>query len=388
MSQDFLKRLPEMQLTEMNLVIGIGLVFSPILIYSGALFAGFFAVLFCVGYYWYDKIQWFDQGVWAYMAMPYIEIFSLFIMITLYKYATEEREKRKVKGAFSHYLSQDVMEQVLDDPDTLSLGGERKDLTVFFSDVRGFTTISESLTPENLCQLMNEYFTPMTGIILQNKGVLDKYIGDAIMAFWGAPIEVPDHADIAAESCIQMLYALEKIQADFEEKHYPWVDIGIGLNSGPMSVGNMGSDERFQYTVMGDSVNLGARLEGMTKNYGVRCMISEYTVAKFTRPENHHIRDLDDIQVKGKNEPVKVFELMRPDYVKTPERLQALIKHFEEGRVKYREQDWDAAVDCFNECIKINPDDGPANVYLKRIVEMKKHPKIENWDGVTRYQTK
>ena len=388
MSQNFLKRLPEMQRTEMNLVLGIGLIFSPILIFSSAISAGFVSILFCIGYYWYDKIQWFDQGVWAYMAMPYIEIFSLFIFITLYKYATEEREKRKVKGAFSHYLSQDVMEQVLEDPDTLALGGERKELTVFFSDVRGFTTISESLTPENLCQLMNEYFTPMTDIILKNKGVLDKYIGDAIMAFWGAPIEIEDHADVTAEASIEMLQALDKIQSDFEAKNYPWVDIGIGVNSGPMSVGNMGSDERFQYTVMGDSVNLGARLEGMTKNYGVRCMISEYTVKQFKRPKNHIIRDLDDIQVKGKTEPVKVFELLRPDYLKYPDQLSELVGLFEEGRKKYREQELDQASNLFKQCLLIHPDDGPASIYLKRIAEMQQHPKIENWDGVTRYKTK
>lgn len=388
MAKDFIKRVPEMQKLEMNLVVGLGLVFAPIMIFSNAVLGGIFAIIFCFGYYYFDQIQWFSQGVWAYMAMPYIEIISLFILITIYKYATEEREKRKVKGAFSHYLSSDVMEQVLDDPDSLSLGGERKNLTVFFSDVRGFTTISESLTPEKLCTLMNDYFTPMTGIILKSRGVLDKYIGDAIMAFWGAPIEIEDHADVAADACIEMLYALEVIQKEFDEKGYPWVDIGIGLNTGAMSVGNMGSDERFQYTVMGDSVNLGSRLEGMTKNYGVRCMISEYTVANFKRPETHIIRDLDDIQVKGKVEPVKVFELIRPDYLKDSAKLEKLLKHFEAGRIHYRAQDWENAEKEFGECMLIHPDDGPTNTYLKRISEMKKRPKIENWDGVTRFTTK
>lgn len=388
MSQNFLKRLPKMPEIEMALALGIGLIFSPILVYSRALLAGLFAVGFCFAYYFFDQYQWFDKGVWAYMAMPYIEIFSLFIAITLYKYATEEQEKKKVKGAFSHYLSSDVMEQVLADPDSLSLGGERKELTVFFSDVRGFTTISESLTPEQLCQLMNEYFTPMTGIILKNKGVLDKYIGDAIMAFWGAPLEAEDHADIAAESCIEMLYALEKIQYDFQKKQYPHVDVGIGLNTGPMSVGNMGSDERFQYTVMGDSVNLGARLEGMTKNYGIRCMISEYTVAAFKRPEKHLIRDLDDIRVKGKTEPVKVFELMREDYLKTPSKMKEFIEMFEQARLHYRAQEWSKSEQLFMDCVALNLEDGPSNTYLKRILTMKSGAYIENWDGVTRYETK
>ena len=138
-------------------------------------------------------------------------------------------------------------------------------MTVFFSDVRGFTTISESLSPEKLCELMNDYFTPMTKIVLDSKGVLDKYIGDAIMAFWGAPIDMPESADVACEASIKMLYALDKLRIDFRQRGLPDIDIGIGLNTGVMSVGNMGSGERFTYTVMGDSVNLGARLEGLTK---------------------------------------------------------------------------------------------------------------------------
>lgn len=388
MAQDFMKRLPEMPEIEMALVLGIGLLFSPILVFSRALFAGLAAVIFCVAYYFFDQYQWFSEGVWAYMAMPYIEIFVLFVAITLYKYATEEAEKKKVKGAFSHYLSPDVMEQVLADPDSLSLGGERKELTVFFSDVRGFTTISESLTPEQLTTLMNDYFTPMEGIIFESKGTLDKYIGDAIMAFWGAPVDLPDHADIAAESCIKMLFELKRLQADFKQKNYPHVDIGIGLNSGPMSVGNMGSDRLFQYTVMGDAVNLGSRLEGMTKNYGIRCMISEGTVKAFQRPEAHIVRDLDDIRVKGKNEPVKVFELMQPDYLPKPESVKELVEIFEAARIEYRNQNWEKAEKLFMDCVALNPEDGPGHTYLKRIIEMKKGPYIENWDGVTRYETK
>ena len=381
MSNDFLRRPVSIYGIEKWIIILIGLVFVPILLFSRASFAGLAALLFLVGYYYFDKYYWFGRGIWAYMGMPFVEIISLFITVTLYKYITEEKEKKKVKGAFSHYLSPEVIDQVLDDPESLQLGGVRKELTVFFSDVRSFTTISESLSPEQLCEFMNTYFTPMTSIILRSGGVLDKYIGDAVMAFWGAPIPIEDQADRAADSSIEMLVELDRLQAYFKEKGFPRCDIGIGLNTGSMSVGNMGSDERFCYTVMGDAVNLGARLEGLTKEYGIKTLISEFTVAGFTK--SHHLyRDLDDIRVKGKNEPVKVFHLMRPDMLSSESDIRELIEVFTEGRRLYREQDWPKAQKTFEQCLKLCPEDGPATTYLNRISHYREQPKIENWDGV------
>lgn len=381
LSKDFMKRPKSIFNIELLILLAIGLIFSPLLIFSRASFAGIAVGLFLIGYYYFDKYYWFNNGIWAYMGMPFVEIFALFISITLYKYIVEEREKKKVKGAFAHYLSPDVINQVLDDPESLQLGGVRKELTVFFSDVRSFTTISESLSPEQLCVFMNDYFTPMTGIILREKGVLDKYIGDAIMAFWGAPIPLVDQADIAADSSIEMLYALDKLQIQFAEKGFPRCEIGIGLNTGSMSVGNMGSDERFCYTVMGDAVNLASRLEGLTKEYGIKILISEFTVAKFTK--NHHlVRDLDDIRVKGKNEPIKVFELMRPDLLSNEQLIRDLIGNFEEGRKLYQAQEWEKAEKFFKECQNIHAEDGPSKVYLSRVLDYKQKPKIENWDGV------
>jgi adenylate cyclase len=380
-SQRFMRRTDKIYLTEMLIVFAIGLIFSPMMVFSRASLSGFGALVFVIGYYYFDKYMWFGRGDWVYMAMPFIEITSLFVGSTLYKYISEEREKKKVKGAFGLYLAPEVIDQVLDDPEALKPGGEKKELTVFFSDVRSFTTISESLTPEKLCELMNEYFTPMADIILKTKGVLDKYIGDAIMAFWGAPMVLPNHAEIAALASIEMLFALDKIKADFPKKGFPPVDIGIGLNTGFMSVGNMGSPQRFCYTVMGDSVNLGARLEGATKDYGIKIMISEFTNAKITRKDIFR-RDLDDIRVKGKMEPVKVFELMRPDLLKNTDSIQNLIGYFHEGRQAYRQQDWTLAKKKFGECMALRPDDGPSLVYLERILEREKDPVIPGWDGV------
>jgi len=387
-SKNFMRRLPSMPVLEMATILVVGLLFGPLLIFSKALYAGIFALCFGVGFYFFDRLYWFEKGIWAYMGMPYIEMIAMFFLIMVYKYAKEEKEKKKVKGAFGLYLSPQVIDEVLADPKALSLGGQRKELTVLFSDVRGFTTISETLTPEALCDFMNHYFTPMTGVILDSKGVLDKYIGDAIMAFWGAPISIADQADVAVHSSIKMLFALETLKVQFRAKGYPLIDIGIGLNTGPMSVGNMGSNDRFTYTVMGDSVNLGSRLEALTKEYGIKIMASQFTISRLKRPNDYFFRDLDNITVKGKNEPVKVFEIMKPDILSSSQAIRDLIGEFELGRKAYLDQDFILAKSQFEKSIRIRPNDSPSHLYLKRIEEMKKIGKLENWDGVTRFSHK
>ncbi len=386
-SQNFFKRPPSIFTIERSIVIVVGILFTLILLGTSALWSGLSVIAFLVAYYYVDKYLWFSKGIWAYMAVPCVEIGFMFTIVTLYKYMTEEREKKKVKGAFQHYLSPEVIDQVLDNPDQLRLGGQKKELTVFFSDVRGFTTISESLSPEKLCELMNEYFTPMTSIVLRSKGVLDKYIGDAIMAFWGAPLHLENSADTAAQASIEMLYALDQLRIDFKKKGLPDIDIGIGLNTGPMSVGNMGSAERFTYTVMGDAVNLGSRLEGLTKEYGIKVMLSEFTHRRLT-PGKFFTRDLDDIRVKGKNEPVKVFHLMRPDFFPEPAMIKSFIAKFEEGRRYYKEQSWVQAKSSFTACLQLKPDDKASSMYVERIDHYIAEAPDRNWDGVYTFKHK
>jgi adenylate cyclase len=384
---DYLKRSPTIYRTELLIVLFVGLLFSPLAIWGSSLISGAAVIVFLMGYWYVDWKLWFLKGTWAYIGIPSLEILGLFITTMIYKYATEEREKKKVKGAFEHYLSPDVIKEVLDDPKALSLGGKRQEITVFFSDVRSFTTISESLSPEKLSEFMNHYFTPMTSIILTSGGTLDKYIGDAIMAFWGAPISHEDHAQRAARSVINMLYALDKLREELPKIGFPKPDIGIGLNTGPMSVGNMGSAARFSYTVMGDAVNLGARLESLTKEYKIKAMISEFTAKKLDRKEFLY-RDLDDIRVKGKNEPVKVFELMRPDMLPQEAAIRNLIGEFEAGRAAYTKQTWDVAEKHFSACLMIKPDDGPTGLFLERIAEFKAQSPGQTWDGVYTFKHK
>lgn len=380
-SKNFMRRTDRIYVTELLIVLIAGGLFAPLMMFGRAVISGIAVLLFLMGYYFADKYFWFGRGEWVYMGMPCIEIFSMFVVTTMYKYLSEERERKKVKGAFGLYLAPEVIDQVLTDPNALRPGGEKKELTVFFSDVRSFTTISESLSPEKLCELMNDYFTPMADIILRTRGVLDKYIGDAIMAFWGAPIPQPNHADIACMAAIEMLFALDKLRVDLGKKGFPAIEIGIGLNTGLMSVGNMGSPQRFCYTVMGDAVNLGSRLEGATKDYGIKIMISESTHKKLTN-KSLFTRDLDDIRVKGKMEPVKVFELMRPDMLRNEAAMQNIIGEFHAGREAYRAQDWAKARKHFLACLILRPEDGPAAMYLERIKDREQEPFVEAWDGV------
>jgi adenylate cyclase len=221
---------------------------------------------------------------------------------------TEQREKKYIRQTFSKFVSKSVVDELLKDPDKLKLGGEKKILTVLFSDIRGFTTISERLTPEALVEHLNEYLQAMTDIVFKYYGTLDKYVGDEIMAFWGAPIPQDDHAVLAARASVEMMRVLGELNRKWVSEGKPELHIGIGLNTGDMVVGNMGSSSRMDYTLMGDNVNLGARLEGTNKVYGTNIIISEAT---YEYVKEHIVaRELDLIRVKGKELPVKIYELV------------------------------------------------------------------------------
>jgi adenylate cyclase len=240
--------------------------------------------------------------------VPYVEVVAILITVIGYKVLTEEENVKYIRSTFSKFVSKDIVNELLANPESLKLGGEKKELTVFFSDIRGFTTMSESLSPEDLVQLLNEYLTTMTDLVIAYRGTIDKYMGDAIMAFWGAPVKNEDHAYLACLTSIIQLEELKIMQDRWAANGWPVIDIGIGLNTGDAVVGNMGSSHRMDYTVMGDTINLGSRLEGTNKQYGTRIIISEYTYAKVK--DRIYARELDDIKVKGKNEPVKIYELI------------------------------------------------------------------------------
>ncbi|MBI5732142.1 MAG: adenylate/guanylate cyclase domain-containing protein [Candidatus Magasanikbacteria bacterium] len=224
-----------------------------------------------------------------------------------YRYFAGEKERREMKDLFSKYVSKDVLEEILKDPSRVALGGEEKEITVFFSDIRGFTTLSEKTTPKELVHILNRYFTLMSQEILENGGVLDKYIGDAIMAFWGAPVRAPNQADNALRASLGMLKKLKEFNKELREAGEPEINIGIGLHTGPAVVGNIGSEQRFDYTIIGDTVNVASRLEGLNKQYGTNIIIGESTKNKIKGA--HKFKFLGQVTVKGRVEPLNVYTL-------------------------------------------------------------------------------
>ncbi|PIU83543.1 MAG: hypothetical protein COS68_03520, partial [Elusimicrobia bacterium CG06_land_8_20_14_3_00_38_11] len=263
---------------------------------------------FICNYYFAGKKIWLE-----YVPTASLVIFS-YISITAWRFITEEKEKRWLKKAFGQYLSPLVINELQKNPDALTLGGKRAQLTVLFSDIRGFTTISEASTPEKVVALLNEYLTKMTEVVFKYEGTLDKFIGDAVMAFWNAPLPQNDHAKRAVFCAIDMMGELAKLQEKWRAEKRPVLDIGIGVNTGDMVVGNMGSVERMDYTVIGDNVNLGARLESLNKEFATHIIISESTyqyVKDFVKT-----KPLGTTKVKGKEKPVEIFEVIEKRQLK------------------------------------------------------------------------
>lgn len=323
------------------------------------------------------------KGIIFNLVWPALTMIFVFLGITLYRIIFEEKKSKEIKDAFGKYVSTSVLHDILAHPEKLKLGGEKREMTVMFSDIRGFTTLSEKLKPEELVHLLNAYLDSMTKVILENQGVLDKYIGDAIMAFWNAPINQKEHAILACQSALAMKNSLKQFNEEFTKKQgLSELKIGVGINTGDMIAGNMGSTLRFDYTVIGDSVNLASRLEGTNKEYGTEVIISESTYEqakhKFT------CRELDLIRVKGKKEPIKIFEVVAEGKLKD----NSLINIYEEGLKFYRKNNFELAIERFSEIISINPNDGPANLLLERCKGYLKHPPEKGWGGVYDRRTK
>jgi adenylate cyclase len=322
--------------------------------------------------------------IWIVAFLPSATLTVNYAGIISYRFFFEEREKRKVRGAFHQYVPPGLITQILQHPELLRLGGEEKELTALFSDIRGFTTLSEGLTPTTLVDLLNEYLSEMTDVIFRHWGTLDKYIGDAIMAFWGAPYPQPDHALRACQAGLEMLQVLNRLQERWEAEGRPRIDIGVGINTGPMVVGNMGSKRRFNFTVMGDNVNLASRLEGINKQFGTRLIISEAT---YEAVREHLVaRELDLIRVKGKMKPVRIFELLGP--IAEQERFGDQIERFHKGLEAYRSSQWETAIETFQELTFEYPGDGPSHVFLKRCHDLLAGPPEGAWDGVYVMKTK
>lgn len=327
-----------------------------------------------------------DFGYVIILISPSLAVVVGFVGATAYNYVTERKQKVLIKGMFSTYVNPTVVNQLIEHPERLRLGGERKELTVLFSDIAGFTTISESMQPEDLVDLLNEYLSAMTAIIFANGGTLDKYEGDAIMAFWGAPIPHADHALRACRAAFQMQEALKGMREGWKEEGKPHIDVRIGLSTGIMVVGNMGGTRRFDYTVMGDTVNLGSRLEGANKEYRTKIMVSEIT---YKHVKDQVIaRQLDLLVVKGKTEPIAVYELVGLLDNTVPSHYDEFLRHYNQGLQQYRNRDWRRAIQSFQKALEVLPNDYPSSMYIERAESYEVSPPPPEWDGAFVLKTK
>ncbi|MFQ5407269.1 MAG: CHASE2 domain-containing protein [Anaerolineales bacterium] len=323
------------------------------------------------------------------LTAPLVAVAVGFAVPSVDRAITEELERRKIRDAFSHYVSAELVEQLSRDPSKLVLGGERREMTFLFTDIRGFTTISERLDPAELTHLLNRFLTPMTELIMQHRGTIDKYMGDAIMAFWNAPIDDPDHARHACSTALDMRVELVDLNNQLlvdaraaGRAHAP-IRIGVGVNTGWCSVGNFGSDQRFDYSVIGDDVNLASRLEGQSKTYGVDIVIGESTqeyVPDFAALE------LDLIQVKGKTQPVRVYALEGDEVLKSRPEFQTLEKAHAKMLATYRAQDWTRTRELLEACRAANvlglDLSALYELYRSRVDQYEANPPGPDWDGV------
>ncbi|MBA4349534.1 MAG: hypothetical protein C0415_06060 [Thermodesulfovibrio sp.] len=318
---------------------------------------------------------------------PIISISMAYLGSEAYRNLIEERQGRFLKKAFTNYVSPDLVGEIMKNPEMLKLGGEKKEITVLFSDIRGFTTVSEKLTPESLVLLLNHYLGPMTDIVLQHRGTLDKYIGDAIMALYNAPLNLEKHSFAACHTAMDMIAKLKELNNDFKEKGLPEINIGIGINTGYAIVGNMGTDVRFDYTAIGDTINLASRLEGMNKVYKTHIVVSEFVInhlrsleSSSTGTDTFRFRELDVIKVKGKEKPVTIYEL-------SPDMDETLKNKFEEALRLYKQQQFKDALNIF-ESLVAEYKDNPSSIFAERCNEFIKNPPDADWDGVYVAKTK
>jgi len=318
------------------------------------------------------------------VAATLVMILVLFTTNMAYGFFVEARSRRQITGLFGQYVPSEVVEEMANDPENASMEGESREMTVLFTDVRGFTTISEGLDPKALSQLMNEFLTPLTEVIYRHRGTIDKYMGDCIMAFWGAPLPDPDHAKNGILAGLEMQRVLQELQPHFRSKNWPEIRIGVGLNSGRMSVGNMGSRIRLAYTVMGDAVNLASRLEGLTKEYGADIIVGEDTKNAF--PEVVY-REIDRVRVKGKDTAVAIFEPLGLATEVTKATLDD-VDLFHEALELYRKQEWNMAELRLLRLKTISPNTHLYGMFLERIAIYRVNPPGPGWDGSFTFQTK
>ena len=371
---------------ELLYILVLGLLIAFLIYRTGALGSAVFggaAVAAVIGISWYafDAFGWLVDPIY-----PAVSLTVIYLVGTLVVFLRTERERNRVRHAFSHYMAPALVKRLADDPSRLKLGGETRDMTLLFSDVRGFTTISEGLDAEELTRFLNSLFTPLSNIILEEQGTIDKFMGDAVMAFWNAPLDDSAHPSHACSAALRMMGEMESLnerwreEAEAKGRPFKPVRLGIGLNTGICCVGNLGSETRFDYSVIGDNVNVASRLEGQSKTYDVGTVVGESTTA---RAPDFAFLELDLLKVKGKTEATRAFALLGDSAFKRSQNFIALAERHGEFLARYRAKDWDAAEGLSHECEKLSTSrlDRLYALYRERIAYFRINPPPPQWDG-------
>ena len=367
------------------LLIMLGLILVITLPFFHAAYQILIALGISTGFLVFNVWMWSSQGVVLSVAIPILLMMMLAMFNLAYGFFAETEGRNKLKHMFGQYVPPELVNVMNESQDTYSFEGESREMTVLFSDILGFTSLSEKLTATELKQLLNQFFTPMTKTIFDHKGTIDKYVGDMIMAFWGAPVKTESHALWAVNAAFGMLEVVDILKKEFSKKNLPEISIGIGINTGLMNVGDMGSKYRRAYTVLGDSVNLASRLEGLTRYYDVDLVVGEDTYSQIK--EYYECRELDLVKVKGKSKPAHVYQPIALKGKLSDADMQVL-RRYHDALDLYRNQDWGGARELFSRLQQKAKTNRIYQIYLERIEWYQANPVSRDWDGAFERRSK
>lgn len=366
------------------IVLAIGLVFTVFVSFSSSLIMPLILAFSMIITYVAELLIFKYKNIMMTSWPFYVVLLTTFSCIATFKFFTEEKSKRQIRKAFSKYVSPIVVNELLKSDSNLALGGKKQRLAVFFSDLRGFTTFSEALDPQELAQFLNIYFNKMTEEVFSAKGTLDKFIGDAVMAFFGAPLQNDNNSELACVCALNSIQRLDELNKELREKKYPHLEMGIGINTGDVSVGNMGSSVIQNYTVMGDTVNLASRLEGLTKEYGVKIIIGEQTYMDVKH--KFLCREIDLVRVKGRSESTSIYELITDGELQTEEK--EWLSTYNRAREFYKSGFFSEALPNYKRCLELHKFDQVSQIFIDRCKDYLVNPPDSNWDGIYVLKTK
>ena len=381
---NFLRSVSYSPIPELLIIIALGLLLGLVLPYASALWILGFSILLLQGYIISNYLIFRYLGVSLVLLYPLLEIVLVSAGVNVYSFLIEEKARASLKKAFQSYVAPSVVEEIIKHPEMLRLGGERRELTIFFCDIRGFTTLSESLEPEEVVNVLHGFLNPMSKIVVKHGGTIDKFMGDAIMALFGAPLHYPDHAGRACKTALEMQDTLKSLSQEWESKGLPHLKIGVGINSGVVSVGNMGSDTLFDYTAIGDNVNLASRLEGLNKTYNAEIIVSESTAKALD--QSFILRELDCVRVKGKKQAVAIFELL--SLAPADDDLTEFLHFYHQGLKLYKARQWDESIVEFKKALWIRPEDHQSLRYCSMAQKYGVDPPASDWECVAHMETK